>query len=209
MHLINTFKSLLISARLVSEYAQIVKGDFHKVCERVGEPVQCARSKKWIKPGPGQVKINVDGAWLVERRVAAIGVIARDHQGMMIDGCAMQVAGAHSAETVEACTFSTGVRMAIAKGWENVVVEGDAMSIINRLKDPGQDLSVVAYFLVDTKAALQTHPGFIVQHIARDANRATHSLAHFRFSTIFYFYFDVIMPDAISNIVISDAIFSE
>ncbi|KAL4324280.1 hypothetical protein GQ457_11G002870 [Hibiscus cannabinus] len=199
----------LIPARLVSEYAQIVKGDFHKVCERAGEPVQCDRSKKWMKPGPGQVKINVDGAWLVESRVATIGVIARDHHGMMINGCALQVAGAHSVETVEACAFATGIRMAIEKGWENVVVEGDSMSIINRLKDPGQDLSVEASFLVDTKAALQTHPGVMVQHVARDANRAAHYLAHFRFTAMSDFHFDVIMPDAISNIVISDAIFSE
>ncbi|KAK8683243.1 hypothetical protein V6N13_039308 [Hibiscus sabdariffa] len=44
----------LIPARLVSEYAQIVKGDYHRAWERSEEPVQCARDKKWSKPSQGQ-----------------------------------------------------------------------------------------------------------------------------------------------------------
>ncbi|KAK8680931.1 hypothetical protein V6N13_109868 [Hibiscus sabdariffa] len=92
----------LIPARLVSEYAQLVHGDFQKSNENVVNRVTCARGKKWMKPEQGQVKINVDGAWLAANRTVAIGVIARDHHGLMIDGCAKMVEGAHTAETVEA-----------------------------------------------------------------------------------------------------------
>ncbi|KAK8617283.1 hypothetical protein V6N13_080200 [Hibiscus sabdariffa] len=199
----------LIPATLVSEYAQIVKGDFHRAWERDEEPVQCDRFMKWTKPNLGQIKINVDGAWIAERRVAAIGVIARDQHGMMIDGCALLMNGAHSAETVEACAFATGVRLAVDKGWENAIIEGDSLSIIHRLLGSDQDFSVAASFLVDAIAALKEHPGLKIQHVARDANQTAHSLAHFRLRSISDFHFDVTIPDIISHIVISDAIFSE
>ncbi|KAK8572928.1 hypothetical protein V6N12_028968 [Hibiscus sabdariffa] len=91
----------LIPARLVAEYAQLVHGDYEQVAENLGDSIPCAQEKKWRKPEPGVIKINVDGAWNVTTRMAAIGVIVRDHHGMMIDGCAKMMEGAHTAETVK------------------------------------------------------------------------------------------------------------
>ncbi|KAK8972830.1 hypothetical protein V6N11_057340 [Hibiscus sabdariffa] len=63
----------LIPARLVSEYAQVVKGDFQHTNENVVDRVSCERSKKWRKPEPGQTKdpdCSVAATFLIETRAA-------------------------------------------------------------------------------------------------------------------------------------------
>ncbi|KAK8977417.1 hypothetical protein V6N11_049546 [Hibiscus sabdariffa] len=199
----------LVPARLVSEYAQIVHGGFQQSNEDVVSQVACVRMKNWSKPEQGHIKINEDGAWKASTRTAAIGVIARDHHGLMIDGCARLLTGAHTAETAEACAFEAGLLMARDNGWDRVTIEGDALSIINRLWATELDNSVAASFLADSHDALHTHPGFVVQHVAREANQAAHGLARHCVNSLadFSFVFDV--PECIAQVVIHDAIFSD
>ncbi|KAK8478144.1 hypothetical protein V6N11_063381 [Hibiscus sabdariffa] len=199
----------LIPARLVAEYAQLVHGDYEQVAENLGDSIPCAHEKKWRKPEPGVIKINVDGAWNATTRMAAIGLIVRDHHGMMIDGCAKMMEGAHTAETVEGCAFALGIAMAIDNGWNQVIIEGDSMGIVNRLRTNAEDCSVAATYLAQAKVDLRTHEGILIQHVAREANRAAHELARdcLRTCNNFLFTFDV--PRCISSIVIDDAIFSD
>ncbi|KAK8988184.1 hypothetical protein V6N11_065780 [Hibiscus sabdariffa] len=86
-------------------------------------------------------------------------------------------------------------------------IQGDAISIVNRLKREGPDYSISATYLADTKAILEAHPGFDIQHVAREANRAAHELAHFRFSSPCDFHFIDVVPDPIFSLVINDAIY--
>ncbi|KAK8557899.1 hypothetical protein V6N13_008699 [Hibiscus sabdariffa] len=176
--------------------------------EDIVNQVNCARDGRWSKPEQGQIKVNVDGAWNVLTRTAAIGIIARDHNGLMIDGSARMLSGAHNAETVEASAFEVGVNMALEIGWDRVILEGDALSIVNRLRAQELDNSVASSYLGEARAALHTHPGFIVQHVMREANQAAHGLPQhcIQASVDFSFVFDV--PECISHIVIHDAIFS-
>ncbi|KAK8637030.1 hypothetical protein V6N13_064460 [Hibiscus sabdariffa] len=174
----------LIPTRLVLEYAQIVK----------------------VR---GQIKVNVDGAWIAAKRDATIRVIASDHHGLVINGCARRIEGVHNAETVEACAFEEGVRMAIANGWENVVIEGDALGIVNRLKATKLDHSVAVTFLTETKETLRVHAGFQIQHVTWEANRTAHEVAHSIFQSPADCIFDLVVPEFISTIVINDAIFSD
>ncbi|KAK8621837.1 hypothetical protein V6N13_097465 [Hibiscus sabdariffa] len=44
--------------------------DFQGATEDITIRVGCARSIVWEKPTPGQVKINVDGAWSASKKVA-------------------------------------------------------------------------------------------------------------------------------------------
>ncbi|KAL4368823.1 hypothetical protein GQ457_05G010890 [Hibiscus cannabinus] len=197
----------LIPTRLVSEYAQVVAVDAQGANEDIVHRVPCDRSKRWKKPEAGQVKINVDGAWLAASRQASIGVIARDHHGLMLEGFARKLDGAHSAETAEACAFEAGFLMAVSKGWERVIIEGDALAMVNRLCTERPDYSVTGSFLTETKVRLKGHPDFAVQHVAREANTVAHVLAHHSLDSSTDYYFDDVLPDFISNHVINDAIY--
>ncbi|KAK8501219.1 hypothetical protein V6N12_000338 [Hibiscus sabdariffa] len=136
-----------------------------------------ARSKNWKKPGEGQIKVNVDGAWLDAERWAAIGIVARDHNGLMLDGCSKLIVGSQSPETTEAQAFAEGIILVVEHRWDNVVIERDAVSVVNRLKNPGVDFSVATTYLEQAKSILKERPGFEIQHVTRDANRVAHVLA--------------------------------
>ncbi|KAL4323146.1 hypothetical protein GQ457_11G026950 [Hibiscus cannabinus] len=197
----------LIPARLVSEYAQIVMADFQRADENIVERGGCAQTKRWVKPAPGQIKINVDGAWSAATKVATVGVIARNHHGLMIDGCARRVEGSHTADTVEAMAFAKGVRMAVLNDWDRVIIEGDVRGIVNRLHAMELDDSVAAIHLAEAWATLRREEGLSVQYVPREANQAAHELASFCCNGPNEFIVvDVITP-FISDIVINDAIY--
>ncbi|KAK9002795.1 hypothetical protein V6N11_060375 [Hibiscus sabdariffa] len=167
--------SIHIFDRVAMEHLELEKSG---VNEDIVQQVTCERHKQWKKPEPGQIKLNVDGAWLASSRKAAIRVIARDHQGMMLDGCARLLEGAHSSKTVESSAFEIGVSMAVANGWENVVIEGDAITVVNRLSSERPDCKVAGSFLTKTRAMLCENLGFVVRHVAREANRVAHELVN-------------------------------
>ncbi|KAK8578700.1 hypothetical protein V6N13_141983 [Hibiscus sabdariffa] len=51
------------------------------------------------------MKVKVGGAHQGSTRLAAIGMVARDHHSMVHVGIAQQIAGTHTAESTEACAF--------------------------------------------------------------------------------------------------------
>ncbi|KAK8660401.1 hypothetical protein V6N13_051327 [Hibiscus sabdariffa] len=114
---------------------------------------------------------------MASTRVAAIGVIARDQHGLMIDGCARRVEGNHTAETIEAWAFEEGIRLAHINGWESVIVEGDALGIDNRFNAASLDDSVARTYFSAEWAVARDKDGLCIQHVNREANRAAHELA--------------------------------
>ncbi|KAK8624291.1 hypothetical protein V6N13_065639 [Hibiscus sabdariffa] len=175
---------------LVSEYAQVLATYAQAFNENIVQRVPCDKTKLWKKPELGQFKINVDVSWLAASRQASIGVIARDQHGLMVDGCARILAGSHSAETTEACAFAAGIQMVVANGWENMIIEGDAIAMVNRLCNERPDFSVVGSYLAETRALLAAHPTLRVRHVARLANTVAHEMAHHCLDTLTDYYFD-------------------
>ncbi|KAK8681022.1 hypothetical protein V6N13_053429 [Hibiscus sabdariffa] len=90
---------------MVVDYAQLLSTDFLDAQEVGSSSNDSTTQKRWSKPLQNCIKINVDGAFNPTVRKATIGVIARNDHGMMIDGCAFQVRGCHTANLVEACAF--------------------------------------------------------------------------------------------------------
>ncbi|KAK8610529.1 hypothetical protein V6N13_081685 [Hibiscus sabdariffa] len=113
----------------------------------------------WKRPLQNSVKINVDGAFNTITKKAAVGVIARNSHGLMVDGCAFQLRGSPTTETAEPCAFNEGVRSAISNGWARVEFEGDASNIVAKLERRELDRSLAAAHLVSTVEVLDDQPG--------------------------------------------------
>ncbi|KAL4296847.1 hypothetical protein GQ457_12G013350 [Hibiscus cannabinus] len=151
----------LIPARLVSDYAQMIAAESQEDENTLSQPLQNQRAERWKKPAVGTIKVNVDGAWSRERSLAAVGIVARDHNGMVVDAMAQRKEGPHTASTIEACAFAEGVRMALQHGWPRVQIEGDAQQIVAQLKGTRLDRSVAASYLHETWASLQAQPDYM------------------------------------------------
>ncbi|MFQ6636056.1 hypothetical protein Gotur_013265 [Gossypium turneri] len=93
----------------------------------------------WKHP-PGQfVNINFDAAFDENVRQSAVGVVARDSQGnalLSITELHHQVASAFAAEAI-ACRTATRIGMNMQ--WQNIIIEGDALSIIKKCKTQAND----------------------------------------------------------------------
>ncbi|KAL4347122.1 hypothetical protein GQ457_17G001040 [Hibiscus cannabinus] len=70
--------------------------------------------------------------------------------------------------------FLAGFSPAIERGWDQVIVEGDAISIVN----PGLDLSLVGTHLREARCMLTQNSGFKVHYATRSANRVAQTLPH-------------------------------
>ncbi|KAL4271357.1 hypothetical protein GQ457_13G012300 [Hibiscus cannabinus] len=197
----------LIPQRIVVDYAQLLSVDLLNSQETSRASNSNASQERWARPLQDRIKINVDGAFNPTSRKAAVGVIARNSHGMMVDGCAFQLEGSHTAESAEACAFKEGITLAIANGWNHVDFEGDAVNIVCKLDRRELDRSFASAHLMDTIAALDNHPGFSFRFVRRALNRAAHGLAQWAANMNVYFRFDFSIPDCIEHFVIEDAIY--
>ncbi|KAK8715600.1 hypothetical protein V6N13_042930 [Hibiscus sabdariffa] len=80
-------------------------------------------------------------------------------------------------ETAKAWAFKEGVTMANENKWQHMIIEGDAISIVNRLTNPGMDLSIPATILMETRQQIQRNLGYKAHYVRRTANGVAHSLA--------------------------------
>lgn len=79
----------------------------------------------WCAPDLGCIKINCDGAWCKETKEAGLGVIARNHHGMVVAGTSIS-SHSNSALIVEASAALEGLKLAKAKGFQDVIMEIDS-----------------------------------------------------------------------------------
>lgn len=95
------------------------------------------------------VKINFDVAFDENVRQSAVGIVARDSQGnALLSSTELhhQVASAFAAEAI-ACRTATRIGMNMQ--WPNIIIEGDALSIIKKCKTQANDRSRVGAYIRD------------------------------------------------------------
>ncbi|KAE8735408.1 hypothetical protein F3Y22_tig00000340pilonHSYRG00340 [Hibiscus syriacus] len=124
--------SKMKQANLGDGFCPLCKQELELVLHAIKD---CPVSKKFLSMSGLPQEINVDRAFCKDARVAAIGVVARDMHGMVIRGLAKKINHSFMAESTEAEAFSQGIRFAHENGWNNVIIEGDVISIVYRLSN--------------------------------------------------------------------------
>ena len=62
-------------------------------------------------------------------------------------------------------------------GFTAIILEGNALSVINKINQPSPTLSGIGNLIEDVKNMMKLLKGCKVQHVKREANEATHLLA--------------------------------
>ncbi|XP_039054990.1 uncharacterized protein LOC120197572 [Hibiscus syriacus] len=101
----------------------------------------------WSRPKTNGVKINVNGAFSTTKTMSAIGIVARDHNGMVLGGMCRQITPPFMAESTEMEAFTQGLKFTIENGWMDTIIIGDAISIVNRLFNRREDVSTITLLL--------------------------------------------------------------
>ncbi|XP_024200562.1 uncharacterized protein LOC112203891 [Rosa chinensis] len=95
----------------------------------------------WETPPFGCLKMNFDGASDSKSGICGLGVIFRDNQDVMKGAMSVPQIGNLPPRSIEALALLHGLRFAMHVGFMNLEVEGDALTVINTLKDSDDDLS--------------------------------------------------------------------
>ncbi|KAL6138422.1 hypothetical protein ACLB2K_063705 [Fragaria x ananassa] len=98
--------------------------DYKKVHNKLKVKMKRAKAR-WSCPPSGRLKLNVDGAFLEDRRLGGIGVVARDEHGVCLVALSRHMPYAQSAMHMEAKALQASLLIAIYRGWNEIEIESD------------------------------------------------------------------------------------
>jgi ribonuclease HI len=131
----------------------------------------------WSKPPQGWAKLNVDGAWATATHTGGTGMVLRDEEGnIIITGCRfLQSCGSPLEAEVLACM--DGLTLALERTSKPIIMESDCLEAVSMINSESTNRSEVAA-LIDAAKHL-CNPDRVVQvnHISRDLNGVSHTLA--------------------------------
>lgn len=79
--------------------------------------------------------------------------------------------------TVEAVSLWTTAKFCRDVVYQNIILEGDALQVVNLLLSKSSDLSEGGMLILDTRNLLNTFICWSTSHVPRDANVVAHTLA--------------------------------
>lgn len=77
----------------------------------------------------------------------------------------------------EALACYRAIQLGIDEGWAEVIIEGDALSVIKKSKSQVVDKSLIGAHIQNIQHLKNSFQGIFFQHIPRSANRLAHVLA--------------------------------
>jgi hypothetical protein len=123
-------------------------------------------------PSLGFLKCNWDAALDLKGQRMGIGILVRNHEGMVIAAkCSTQlfITNPLNEETIAAWTVACFIQL---KGFDKVILEGDSMGVVQSLTGEDQCWAQAGQLIDDTKRILGDCSLWKVQHVHREANTA-------------------------------------
>ncbi|XP_039044674.1 uncharacterized protein LOC120184223 [Hibiscus syriacus] len=106
-----------------------------------------ADNGRWIPLVHSFVKVNVDGAFSSQQRLATVGVIARDSTGLPLRGMTISSLSCVEVGLGKIHAFVAGLKFACENQWKKVVFESDSSLVVNKLNCVTEDLSTLGFHL--------------------------------------------------------------
>ncbi|CAL2227337.1 unnamed protein product [Prunus armeniaca] len=91
------------------------------------------RVVRWSPPPTSVYKINIDASWVSCTLQAGLGVVVRNSAGIFMGGCCVTRL-ASSAIEAEAHATLKGIKLAVERGFPNVVFESDSNELVQSVK---------------------------------------------------------------------------
>jgi ribonuclease HI len=133
-----------------------------------------------------------------------VGVIIRDAEGLVVASLCSTVPSITDPPTAEAIAAWKAAELCHALGLQRVILEGDALAIVQGLRQEAPSWCQYGLLLEDTRSILNSLPFWKVTHVRREANGAAHGLAqaalHQSLDCIWYNS----CPDFIQSLVLAE-----
>ncbi|KAL5832280.1 hypothetical protein ACOSQ4_017634 [Xanthoceras sorbifolium] len=132
--------------------------------------------RRWQPPVVGLFKLNVDASLKCSESLVGLGAVIRDSNGLFMAGLSRKRFRSVSIEVAEASAILNGLHLAIDSGFTHLLVESDALNVINFLiekKPPNYEVGLV---IVDILAICNSVMVFF-SFVPRCDNSVAHKLA--------------------------------
>jgi hypothetical protein len=100
--------------------------------DKAAKPIRAA--PWWKSPYHGAVKLNVDAAFRLDNGEGATACVVRDSSGSLIRAQAIWYEFGSSSLIMEAEALRDGVRLALDMGLQIIVMDTDALEVVNDLE---------------------------------------------------------------------------
>ncbi|XP_023871669.1 uncharacterized protein LOC111984279 [Quercus suber] len=149
------------------------------IANHVVRPYRESVEAVWQPPKPPWYKANMDGATFEQQKEVGIGVVIRDHHGIVVAALSKKLTAPLGALETEAKAMEEAVEFAWNIGIRDCVFESDAQIVTNamlRLAEPPSSIDNII-----AGAMSHLHKFWTVQfcHVQRSGNKAAHALAQF------------------------------
>lgn len=144
---------------------------FQPSCSTTNPPVL-----KWTAPLPDWIKINTDAALNQSGRIG-LAAIARDHTRMVISAEINCVYGPLNAFFAESAAALMGTRLLQGGKYDNIILESDALQVVQALHSTTLGRSEAAMLIQDIKRLLPSFKRWQITHTMRQGNQAAHYMA--------------------------------
>ena len=131
---------------------------------------------KWIKPGQGCTKLNMDGAVFGDPRKAGGGGLLRNSEGDWIAGFTRKLGSMYNI-MAKLWALKEGLSLGRQLNLTNLNIEVDTIVLVHLLTNPGTINLMLELLLNDCRNLIKLFPNCSVTHIYREANRCTDKLA--------------------------------
>ncbi|KAL5781808.1 hypothetical protein ACOSP7_006837 [Xanthoceras sorbifolium] len=132
---------------------------------------------RWSVPPLGFFKINVDAAVVAGKGCFSGGMVVRDAFGVVLDAAALVFSGLFSVEVSEAKAILAGLSLAVEKGWFSLIIESDALNVVNLCNGVSFSLREVDNIVFNIKSLLSGLQDVQVVFVPGVCNSVAHNIA--------------------------------
>jgi ribonuclease HI len=151
----------------------------------------------------GVLCVNVDAAIFKQENRMGWGAVVRDHAGGLKLACNESINGILSPELAEATAIQRALSVSKDRGFQDIVLVSDCLSMIQRIMSTEKDRSGVGSVVGDIKKLAAEFSTCIFKHSSRRANVAAHLLARRSEASVCNLSFDVV-PEYIREVLCND-----
>ncbi|XP_071680384.1 uncharacterized protein [Lolium perenne] len=164
-----------------------------------------APTPSWSPPLEGRIVINVDAALFSASSRTGVGVVVRNHKGEFLAAHSQLLDETMTPEIAEAHAIRCAVSLARDEGWNRIVLASDCLAVIQRIKAPERDKSLVGVVIEDIKFLAHSLSSVTFRHVSRLCNNSAHTVAR-RAESFGTSFFRVSVPDCIRDKLCLDVI---
>ncbi|OMO51638.1 hypothetical protein CCACVL1_29675 [Corchorus capsularis] len=151
----------------------------------------------WQAPRGDVIKINFDASFQDSSHGGSYGVIARNYQGLVMGAAAGRLEVVADAFTAECLASLKAICWARDMGFHDIIMEGDARSIITKVNSTQHDFSPIDPYIADLKFLSSLFRSCVFTHVIRAGNAVAHSLATLGLSLDTDAYWIEEVPDSV------------